>query len=165
MKTPPRWCLFAMLVLEAASAGAGPPDPPPEQAPKLSQAPATAQTDRADSEERAKKRYEEMLNRMQASVEEIAEMYGNPVFLQVFTNDEGRASELKLRLRTAKNSDEIAREMSDLQKRRDDLLNDIALKARESARLAEKLARQRAALDALAAAVEDARKAVEDTSK
>ena len=92
-------------------------------------------------------------------------MYGNPVFLQVFTNDEGRASELKLRLRTAKNSDEIAREMSDLQKRRDDLLNDIALKARESARLAEKLARQRAALDALAAAVEDARKAVEDTSK
>ena len=106
-----------------------------------------------------------MLGRMQASVEEIAQLYGNPAFLQVFTNDRERASELKQRLRSAGSGEELRRELSVLQKKRDDLLGDIALKARESSRLAEKLARQRAALDAVASAVEEARKAVEDTSR
>ncbi len=114
---------------------------------------------------RADKRFDEMLNRMQAAVEEIAQLYGNPVFLQVFTNDAERASELKQRLRAARTGDEIRREVTELEKRRDDLLSDIALREREVARLSGRLVRQRVALDALAAAVEQARKAVEDTAR
>jgi len=98
-------------------------------------------------------------------VEEIAQLYGNPVFLQVFTNDVDRASELKLRLKAARTGEDIRRELADLEKRREDLLGDIALKEREAARLGGRLVRQRAALDALSAAVEQARKAVEDTAK
>jgi hypothetical protein len=106
-----------------------------------------------------------MLGKMRAAVEEIAQLYGNPLFLQVFTNDDARAAELKLRLRSAQSGAEISREIDGLKRKRDDLAGDIALKNREAARLGEKLVRQRAALDALAAAVEQARKAVEDTSK
>jgi chromosome segregation ATPase len=115
--------------------------------------------------ERADRRYQEMLNRMQASIEEIAQLYGNPVFLQVFTNDVERASELKQRLRAAKSSDEIAKELQALEHRRNELQDDIALKEREAARLTRKLSAQRAALDAVSGALEQARRAVEDTSK
>lgn len=118
-----------------------------------------------DKKSRADKRYEEMLGRMQAAVEEVAQLYGNPIFLQVFTNDAGRASALKERLRNASKSDDAGREMAALEKRREDILNDIALREREAARLATKLVRQRAALDALADAVEKAKRVVEETSK
>jgi len=118
-----------------------------------------------ESERRADKRYEEMLIKMQAAVEEIAQLYGNPVFLQVFTNDADRASELKERLKAARSREDIRRELTNLEKRRDDLLNDIALKERATAKLTGKLVRQRIAIDALALAVEQARKAVEDTAK
>jgi predicted nucleic acid-binding Zn-ribbon protein len=106
-----------------------------------------------------------MLGKMQAAVEEIAQLYGNPVFLQVFTNDIDRAAQLKDRLRSARSGDDLRRELADLQKKRDDLLNDIALREREAARLTNKLVRQRAALDGLSDAVEQARKAVEETAK
>ncbi len=118
-----------------------------------------------DSNARADKRYDEMLGKMRAAVEEIAQLYGNPVFLQVFTNDIDRASELKERLRSARSGADLRRELADLQKKRDDLLNDIALREREAVRLTSKLARQRSALDALADAVEQAKKAVEETAK
>jgi hypothetical protein len=117
------------------------------------------------SEQRASKRYEEMLDRMQAAVEEIAQLYGNPQFLQVFTNDMDRASELKMRLKSAATRDDIRQEVASLEKKREDLLGDIALKEREAKRLGEKLLRQRTALDALSIAVEKAQKAVEDTSR
>lgn len=132
---------------------------------KLQHMSAEAPAEAGESAGRAERRYEEMLGRMQASIEEIAQLYGNPTFLQVFTNDGERAAELKQRLRAARSGDEILRELSDLQKKRDDLLNDIALKTRESSRLANRLVRQRTALDAVASALEEARKAVEDTSK
>jgi hypothetical protein len=106
-----------------------------------------------------------MLGKMQAAIEEIAQLYGNPVFLQVFTNDEAKASELKARLRSAQSGDDLRREIAGLERKRQDLLDDIALKTRESARCAEKLVRQRAALDGVAAAVDQARKAVEDTAR
>ena len=106
-----------------------------------------------------------MLGRMQAAVEEVAQLYGNPIFLQVFTNDAGRASALKERLRNAGKGDDGRRELAALEKRREDILNDIALREREAARLAAKLVRQRAALDALADAVEKAKRVVEETSK
>jgi chromosome segregation ATPase len=83
----------------------------------------------------------------------------------VFTNDAERASELKQRLKASRTGDEIRREVADLEKRRDDLLGDIALKERESARLSGKLVRQRTALDTLAKAVEQARAAIEETAK
>lgn len=131
--------------------------------------PSTAQSgaaaDRDESARRAEKRYQEMLDRMQAAVEEVAQLYGNPVFLQVFTNDPGRASELKLRLRAAQSTEDIKGEFLGLEKRREELLSDIALKEREAARLSAKLARQRTALDALAASLELARRAAEDTAK
>jgi predicted nucleic acid-binding Zn-ribbon protein len=113
----------------------------------------------------ADQRYEEMLDRMQAAVEEVAQLYGNPEFLQVFTNDAGRASDLRQRLAAAKGGEDARLDLARLEKRREELSADIALKEREAARLTTKLERQRAALDALAAAVEKARKAVEDTAR
>ena len=121
--------------------------------------------DEHDEEQRAEKRYEEMLNKMQAAVEEIAQLYGNPIFVQIFTNDTERASELKLRLKAAKNEDDIRRELAELKKKRDELLNDIALKERETNRLTGRLVRQRIALEAVATALDQARKAVEDTAR
>jgi hypothetical protein len=106
-----------------------------------------------------------MLGKMQAAVEEIAQLYGNPVFLQVFTNDAERASALKERLKLAKTGDDASHELADLQKKREDLLNDIALKQREADRLTSRLVRQRAALEALSEAVDQARKAVEETAR
>lgn len=127
--------------------------------------PSTPTVSAADSSKRADAHYEEMLTRMQTAVEDIAEIYGNPLFLQVFTNDPERAAALKQRLRSAGTAEAIRKELADLQKKREDLLNDIALKERETTRLSERLTRQRAALDALAGAIEQARTAVEDTTK
>jgi len=137
----------------------------PSQEPKAESAEIKGDAQGNESSGRADKRYEEMLEKMQAAVEEVAQLYGNPVFLQVFTNDLERATELKKRLRTARSEKEIQRELADLEERRDELLNDIALKQREASRLSARLVRQRAALDALAAAVEQARRAVEETAK
>jgi hypothetical protein len=114
---------------------------------------------------RADKRYAEMLSKMQGAVEEIAQLYGNPIFLQVFTNDADRASELKERLGIARHLQDARGELEGLEKKQEELLNDIALKQREAARLSGKLVRQRKALDALAAAFNQARDAVEDTTK
>jgi chromosome segregation ATPase len=130
-------------------------------APRAAAEPASANEGAA----RADRRYDEMLGKMQAAVEEIAQLYGNPVFLQVFTNDEERASQLKERLRLAKTGDDVGHELADLQKKREDLLNDIALKQREADRLTSRLVRQRAALEALSEAVDQARKAVEETTR
>jgi hypothetical protein len=138
---------------------------PAMQSSQLDAPQTSAATPEADGARRADKRYDEMLDRMQTAVADVAQLYGNPVFLQVFTNDAARASELKQRLKAAQSDDDVSREMAGLEKKRDELLGDIALKQREAARLTSKLARQRAALDALAAAVEEARKAVEDTAK
>jgi hypothetical protein len=140
------------------------PEPEPPQTTNVG-ALASPVADAAESKARADKRYEEMLEKMQAAVEEIAQLYGNPVFLQVFTNDEERAAELKKRLRSAQAGDEVKRDLAGLEKKRDDLLGDIALKEREAARITSRLARQRMALDVLAAAVDQARAAVEETSK
>ncbi len=105
---------------------------------------------------RADKRYNEMIRKMQAAIEEIAQLYGNPTFLQVFTNDSERAIELKERLKAAQSTEDIQRELEGLERKRDDLLNDIALKTREATRLGERLARQKKALDALAEVFEEA---------
>jgi hypothetical protein len=125
----------------------------------------TAATDRLETENRADKRYDEMLGKMRDAVQEIAQLYGNPTFLQIFTNDMGKASELKEMLKAARGSEEIKREIQDLEKKRDELMNDIALKERETAKLSERLVRQRAALDSVAAAVDQAKTAVEGTAR
>lgn len=113
----------------------------------------------------ADKRLDEMLNRMQAAVEEVAGLYGNPTFLQVFTNDPERAAELRLRLRTNRRGEALQAELKELEAKRQELLGDIALKQRESERLANRLVRQRAALESVSSALDSARKAVEDTAK
>ena len=158
--------LKALLILAVASVRLGAEsalaDGPAVQTP--AEAAPTNTTDPAKAG-LADRRYEEMLDRMQAAVEEVAQLYGNPTFLQVFTNDAGRASELKTRLSAARSSEEARLALAALEKRREELSADIALKEREAARLTSRLQRQRAALDALAAAVEQARKAVEDTAK
>lgn len=140
-------------------------EPNPSQVQKVESRPSAGMSQESEMEARADKRYEEMLGKMQAAVEEIAQLYGNPVFLQVFTNDVERASELKRRLRSEKSGADIQRELVDLERKRDNLLNDIALREREASRLSGRLVLQRAALDALAAAIEQARKAVEETTK
>jgi len=165
MKTTIRLISLALLMCSIVRASSEPPAASPRQVSQQNLAPSNETAPHGDASGRADKRYMEMLDRMQAAVEEVAQLYGNPVFLQVFTNDAGRASELKRRLKASQTGDDVTRELTGLEKKRDDLLGDIALKEREAARLTAKLARQRAALDALAAAVEQARKAVEDTAK
>jgi DNA repair ATPase RecN len=118
-----------------------------------------------DEESRASERYDEMLGRMQNALEEIAQQYGNPLFLQVFTNDPERAAELKARLISDRRAEDIRRELVSLERRRADLLSDLAFKEQQTKKLEEKLVRQRTALDALATAIEQARRAVEDTSR
>jgi hypothetical protein len=121
-------------------------------------------TEEAEASKRADQRYDEMLERMKAAVQEIAQLYGNPVFLQVFTNDPVRAAELKERLSAIRSKQDAEKAEAQLLKGREELMADIALKDRESKRLSMRLAKQRVALDSLAAAVEQARRAVEDTS-
>jgi len=116
-------------------------------------------------DERAGERYNEMLTKMQVAIEEIAQVYGNPVFLQVFTNDSERAVELKERLKAAQSAEDIEQELRGLERKRDDLLNDIALKTREATRLADRVSRQRKALDALAAVIEQAKNAAENSTR
>ena len=147
--------LTTLLVLGVSRLPAADPAPQPPAA-----APAAP-----DMAALADRRLDEMLNRMQAAVEEIAGLYGNPTFLQVFTNDPDRAAELKLRLRTNRRGDALQAELKELEARRQELLGDIALRQREAERLAGRLVRQRAALDGLSSALEAARKAVEDTAK
>jgi hypothetical protein len=113
----------------------------------------------------AEKRYEEMLSKMREAVQGIAESYGNPMFIQVFTNDREKAVMLKQRLQSSKHGEEIRLELSNLEKKRDELMSDIALKSKEASKLSDRLARQRSALDALAAVIERANNAVEDTSR
>jgi hypothetical protein len=149
----------ALLLGPMCWAASGPSNPTVNPAPDAGAASPN------DGAARADKRYDEMLGKMQAAVEEIAQLYGNPVFLQVFTNDEERASQLKERLRLAKTGDDVGHELADLQKKREELLNDIALKQREADRLTSRLVRQRAALEALSEAVDQARKAVEETTR
>jgi hypothetical protein len=165
MKTASRMISAAFLLCAVTRATCEPSAAAAKQATQPDPASSGPVALAGDAAKRADKRYEEMLDRMQAAVEEVAELYGNPVFLQVFTNDAGRAMELKQRLKAAQTGDEVSRELTGLGKKRDDLLGDIALKEREAARLNTKLVRQRAALDALASAIDQARKAVEDTSK
>jgi uncharacterized protein YjiS (DUF1127 family) len=154
----------ALLVRPRCPAAPDPHPPSPSQAQKADCETPGAEAAQSEASSRASKRYEEMLAKMQAAVEEVAQLYGNPVFLQVFTNDTERAAQLKERLRLARSEKEVRREVSDLQRQRDDVLNDLALKQREASRLAARLVRQRAALDALAGAVEQAKKAVEETT-
>jgi len=112
-------------------------------------------------QERARRRYEEMLAKMTAAVDDIAAAYGSPSFLQVFTNDPERADALKARLAAAGSDGTVRKEIEALKKEREDLLNDIALRQRESRRLTEKLSRQRMAMDALASAAAQAREVLE----
>jgi hypothetical protein len=165
MKTARRMVSAALLMCAVTRARCEPSAAAAKQVTQPDPVSSGAVAPAGDAAKRADKRYEEMLDRMQAAVEEVAELYGNPVFLQVFTNDAGRATELKQRLKAAQTGDEVSRELAGLEKKRDDLLSDIALKEREAERLTTKLARQRAALEALASAIDQARKAVEDTSK
>jgi multidrug resistance efflux pump len=152
--------VITALALGLAIRSGADPDP---KAPAPSPAEATkAAPD--DSASRADRRYDEMLGRMQAAVEEIAQLYGNPTFLQVFTNDAERASELRQRLKAVGSREQMDRQAADLEKTRQALMDDIALKERQVQRLSARLVRQRAALDALEAAVEQARKAVEETA-
>ena len=141
-----------------------PLSPPPSQA--LEPAVADRNIDGSrETELRADKRYDEMLSKMQGAIEEVAQLYGNPKFLQVFTNDADQASELKNRLKIARSLENLRHELEDLEKKRDELLNDIAVKQRETERLTKKLTRQRKALDALTSAFEQVRDAIEETAK
>ena len=150
------FCILGMAAA-ASQASAAPPT--------THSAPLPVEMGARGDEERAAGKYEEMLAKMQAAVEEIAQLYGNPLFLQVFTNDEDKAAELKQRLAAAGRETALRHDLADLEKKREDLLGDVALREKESRRLTEKLVRQRAALDALASALDRARMAAEESAK
>jgi seryl-tRNA synthetase len=119
----------------------------------------------SESDVRADRHYDEMLGKMQTAVEEVAQLYGNPLFLQVFTNDPERARELKEILKADRRTGDLQLEVDDLEKKRDELLDDIALKERQTKELRESLARQKLALDTASSAIEQAKRAVEGATK
>jgi DNA repair ATPase RecN len=158
-----RVLLVLFWVLGAAAVAAA---PAPDNRGGASEATADRSTSAGPTaSERARQRYEEMLAKMQSAIEEIAELYGSPSFLEVFTNDRERAEELKSRLAAVGSAAAAQRELAELARRREELLNDLALREKESRRLTDKLTRQRAALEALAAAVEQARRATEESAR
>jgi hypothetical protein len=165
MKTAISIAVTSLLVGPTCWSATEHSDPTLTQPSTVTAAAASPASGPSETARRADDRYEEMLTKMQAAVEEIAQLYGNPLFLQVFTNDIARATDLKQRLQSERNRDDVKREVGNLEKKRDELLNDIALKEREAALLTSRLVRQRAALDGLAVAVEQARRAVEETAK
>jgi hypothetical protein len=155
----------ALLFVSPLCAAVGPSSSGASEAPRIVDLAPVAPAADTNSAVRADRRYDEMLGKMRSAIEEVAELYGNPVFLQIFTNDAGRAAELKQRLTSVRGAADSKKEIAELERKRDELRDDIALKEREAARLASRLIRQRAALDALATAIDQARTAVEDTTK
>src|ERR1700679_1052806 len=84
-----------------------------------------ANREKPDSSGGAEKRYQEMLSKMREAEEGIAESSGNPMFIQLFTNDREKAMMVKQRLQSTKRGEEIRFELSSLEKRRDELMSDI----------------------------------------
>ena len=113
---------------------------------------------------RAATREKEMQNKMQAAVEEIAQLYGNPRFIQTFSNDPELANEFRARLSSAREISTIKAEVAALTQKRDDVLNDIAVREKEIKRLTERMARTRSALDNVAGAVDQARRSMEESA-
>jgi len=116
MRTRIELIAAVMLLSPLCWAGDEPSGPPPGKTAQPGSASGGVTEVRSDR--RADRRYEEMLEKMRAAVEEIAQLYGNPLFLQVFTNDADRATDLKQRLRVARSGAEIRQELTDLEKRR-----------------------------------------------
>jgi DNA repair ATPase RecN len=170
MKTIARILLWSLAAAATARAASDPENRggAAQSEDRGSAAPVTAERAGAagpTAEERSRQRFEEMLAKMQSAIEEIAELYGSPSFLEVFTNDRERADELRSRLAAVGSAAGARRELAELARRREEMLNDLALREKESRRLTEKLVRQRAALEALAAAVEQARRATEESAR
>ncbi len=120
----------------------------------LAQSPGVAPGDRTD----------EMLAKMRAAVEEIAGLYGNPSFVQIFTNSQQMADQLRERLKQTDSLKRLRAETLELEAKRDRLANDIAQAEQEARRLSERLSKQRAALDSVASAISATNRAVEGTT-
>ena len=118
----------------------------------------------AQSKAESADRTEEMLSKMRSAVEEIAELYGNPSFVQIFTNNREMADELRQRLRATEAIGTMKAEVVALAARKESLANEVALKEQEAKRLSERLTRQRAALDSVASAIAATNRAVEGTA-
>lgn len=157
--------MYLCILGAAAGAPSVPVQVPVPSVPAAHSAPSGGESGGTTEDARAALKYEEMLAKMQSAVEEIAQLYGNPLFLQVYTNDEAKAAELRLRLADSGREKALHHDLADLEKKKEEILGDIALREKESRRLAEKLARQRAALDALSSALDQARKAAEDSAR
>ena len=104
-----------------------------------------------------------MFGKMRAAVEEIAALYGDPLFVQVFTNDRTKAAELRARLAETESLAALRSETETLKAERGKLEDEVARDRRQAALLSDRLARQRAALDVVAKAVDRVNQAVEGT--
>ena len=105
----------------------------------------------------------EMFGKMRAAVEEIAALYGDPLVVQVFTNDRTKAAELRARLAETESLAALRSETETLKAERGKLEDEVARDRRQAALLSDRLARQRAALDVVAKAVDRVNQAVEGT--
>lgn len=105
----------------------------------------------------------EMYGKMRSAVEEIASLYGDLPFVQVFTNDRGKAAELRARLSETDSIKRLRAETEALKAERSKLEDELARDRKQAALLSERLARQRAALTLVSRAVEQVNRAVEGT--
>ena len=157
MKLPCRATWFGLAAVSLAlrlSLGA--------EAPASSLALGSLPSEKASVEGEAS-RMDEMYQKMRRAVEDIAELYGSPRFVQVFTNDRLLADELRLRLRATDSLKQLNAQIEDLSHRCDRLKAELAKREAEAASASQRLARQRAAMNAVANAVDQANRAVEGT--
>ncbi|HEY1792957.1 MAG TPA: hypothetical protein VGG34_08555 [Opitutaceae bacterium] len=107
---------------------------------------------------------DEMFEKMRTAVEEIAGTYGDPPFIQIFTNDPKAAEAMQLKLRELGGDKAAKSELGALEKVRDKLNADLAKRAKEKKQLEDKIREQSRQLDDLAAAIARARALLDATA-
>lgn len=113
----------------------------------------------------ADEREKEMLSRMDAAVQQVAGLYGNPRFVRLVTNDAAAAKQFQERLEISRSRDSLRGELAELEKRKKQLDEDIALRSKTLTDMDGRLIRSRAALDAISKAGDDMKRLVEDAAK
>jgi hypothetical protein len=139
---------------------------PSAPTPVVAQAPvALTQEPGKPSAALAAEREQDMFGKMDAAVQQVAGLYGNPRFVRLMTNDPAAADQFKARLDLTKARETLAAEVTDLEKKKAALDSEIAIREQTLADMDGRLIRARAALDAFGKAGDEMKRMIEDAAK